>query len=147
MPVGPHKAPKGGSLTAQQQEENRVAVHRAWRLHADNVRRSLTDGFYQGWDLHPAQVPVRYAAVYAFFLEGLDEASRRLKAFMDKAAQATRLGDVFDDAATGQGLINFFLRGIACGALTEDEARAAGLTLDELRTRSFLEILQGRRKG
>ena len=50
-------------------------------------------------------------------------------------------------AATGQGLINFFLRGIACGALTEDEARAAGLTLDELRTRSFLEILQGRRKS
>ncbi|AKJ05939.1 hypothetical protein ATI61_110315 [Archangium gephyra] len=147
MPVGPHKAPKGVSLTPEQQEENRAAVHRAWRLHADNVRRSLTDGFYQGWDLHPAQVPVRYAAVYAFFLEGLDAASRRLKAFMDKAAQATRLGDVFDDAATGQGLINYFLRGIACGALTEDEARAAGLTLDELRTRSFLEILQGRRKG
>jgi len=145
MPVGPHKAPKGGSLTPAQQEENRAAVHRAWRLHADNVRQALTNGFYQGWDLHPAQVPVRYAAVYAFFLEGVDAASRRLKAFMDKAAQATRLGDVFDDAATGQGLINFFLRGIACGALTEDEARAAGLTLDELRTRSFLEILQGRR--
>jgi citrate lyase beta subunit len=147
MPVGPHKAPKGGVLTPAQQEENRAAVHRAWRLHADNVRQALTNGFYQGWDLHPAQVPVRYAAVYAFFLEGLDAASRRLKAFMDKAAQATRLGDVFDDAATGQGLINFFLRGIACGALTEDEARAAGLTLDELRTRSFLEILQGRRKS
>jgi hypothetical protein len=145
MPVGPHKAPKGGALTPAQQEENRTAVHRAWRLHADNVRQALTNGFYQGWDLHPAQLPVRYATVYAFFLEGLDAASRRLRAFMDKAAQATRLGDVFDDAATGQGLLNFFLRGLACGALTEDEARAAGLTLDELRTRSFLEILQGRR--
>ena len=145
MPVGPHKAPKGGALTPAQQEENRAAVHRAWRLHADNVRQGLTNGFYQGWDLHPAQLPVRYATVYAFFLEGLDAASRRLRAFMDKAAQATRLGDVFDDAATGQGLLNFFLRGLACGALTEDEARAAGLTLDELRTRSFLEILQGRR--
>jgi citrate lyase beta subunit len=145
MPVGPHKAPKGGALTPAQREENRAAVHRAWRLHSDNVRQALTNGFYQGWDLHPAQIPVRYAAVYAFFLEGLDAASRRLRAFMDKAAQATRLGDVFDDAATGQGLLNFFLRGLACGALTEDEARAAGLTLDELRTRSFLEILQGRR--
>jgi citrate lyase beta subunit len=145
MPVGPHKAPKGGTLTPEQYEENRAAVHRAWRLHADNVRRALANGFYQGWDLHPAQLPVRYAAVYAFFLEGLDAASRRLRAFMDKAAQATRLGDVFDDAATGQGLLNFFLRGIACGALTEDEAHTAGLTLDELRTRSFLAILQGRR--
>ncbi|HEX8824799.1 MAG TPA: phosphoenolpyruvate kinase, partial [Archangium sp.] len=145
MPVGPHKAPKGGALTPAQQEENRAAVHRAWRLHADNVRHALTNGFYQGWDLHPAQLPVRYATVYAFFLEGLDDASRRLRAFMDKAAQATRLGDVFDDAATGQGLLNFFLRGLSCGALTEDEARAAGLTLEELRTRSFLAILQGRR--
>jgi citrate lyase beta subunit len=144
MPVGPHK---GGDLTPAQVEENRAVVHRAWRLNYEHVRHSLESAFYQGWDLHPAQLPVRYAAVYAFFLEGLDAASRRLRAFMDKAAQATLLGDVFDDAATGQGLLNFFLRGIACGALTEDEARAAGLTLDELRSRSFLKILEGRRKG
>ncbi|MEY2537713.1 MAG: hypothetical protein QOG67_1453, partial [Verrucomicrobiota bacterium] len=54
--------------------------------------------------------------------------------------------DVFDDAATGQGLLNFFLRGLACGAITEAEALATGLTFDELRSRSFLKILQGRRK-
>jgi citrate lyase beta subunit len=147
MPVGPHKAPKGSALTAAQQEENRATVHRAWKLHYELVRHALATGYYQGWDLHPAQLPIRYAALYAFFLEGLDAASRRLRAFLDKAAQATRLGDVFDDAATGQGLLNFFLRGIACGALTEDEARAAGLSLDELRTRSFLKILEGRREG
>jgi hypothetical protein len=88
---------------------------------------------------------VRYAAVYAFFLEGLDEASRRLKSFVEQAARATRLGDVFDDAATGQGLLNSFLRGLACGAITEEEARATGLTLEELRGRSFSRILQGRR--
>ncbi|EAU64281.1 DUF6986 family protein, partial [Stigmatella aurantiaca] len=85
--------------------------------------------------------------VYAFFLEGLDPASRRLKAFIDKAAQATLLGDVFDDAATGQGLLNYFLRGISCGAITEEEARATGLTLEELRSRSFLKILDSRRKA
>ncbi|XXF78775.1 aldolase/citrate lyase family protein [Myxococcaceae bacterium GXIMD 01537] len=144
LPVGPHR--KGDApLTAAQREENREAVHRAWRLAYTHTRHSLERAFYQGWDLHPAQLPVRYAAVYAFFLEGLDAASRRLKGFMDKAAQATLLGDVFDDAATGQGLLNSFLRGVACGALTEEEARAAGLTQEELRLRSFSRILEARR--
>jgi hypothetical protein len=64
---------------------------------------------------------------------------------MSRAAQATLVGDVFDDAATGQGLLNFFLRGINCGAFGEAEALATGLTIDELRTRSFYQILQGRR--
>ncbi len=124
---------------------SREAVHRAWRLHFQNATHSLMNGYYQGWDLHPAQLPTRYAAVYSFFLEGLAPASTRLKNFVEKAAQATLVGDVFDDAATGQGLLNFFLRGINCGALTEAEALATGLTLDELRGRSFVKILQHRR--
>jgi citrate lyase beta subunit len=141
MPVGPHKNP----ATDAERRENRVAVHAAWRLHADDVRRSLVTGFYQGWDLHPAQLPTRYAAVYGFFLEGLSAASERLKNFVDKAAQATLVGDVFDDAATGQGLLNFFLRGISCGAVTEGEATATGLSVQEIRTRSFVKILAARR--
>ena len=68
---------------------------------------SLRTGFYQGWDLHPAQFVTRYAAVYSFFLEGLTSASGRLKTFVEKAALASLFGDVFDDAATGQGLLNF----------------------------------------
>jgi citrate lyase beta subunit len=124
----------------------REVVHRAWRLHAEHVRHSLATGFYQGWDLHPAQLPSRYAAVYAFFLEGLDAASERLTNFVKKAAQATLVGDVFDDAATGQGLLNYFLRAMNCGAITEQEAvEKSGLTLDELRSRSFVKILKGRR--
>jgi len=123
----------------------RAAVHRAWRLHAEHVRHSLETGFYQGWDLHPAQLPTRYAAVYAFFLEGLAAASDRLKNFVQKAAQATLVGDVFDDAATGQGLLNYFLRAMSCGAITEDEAvQMSGLTLEELRGRSFVKILRQR---
>ena len=121
-------------------------VHRAWQLHASHVRHSLETGFYQGWDLHPAQLPSRYAAVFAFFLDGLEAASERLKNFVQKAAQATLVGDVFDDAATGQGLLNYFLRAMNCGAITETEAvEMSGLTLDELRSRSFVRILERRR--
>jgi len=127
---------------------SRETVHRAWRLHAEHVRHSLVTGFYQGWDLHPAQLPSRYAAVYAFFLEGLDAASERLKNFVQKAAQATLVGDVFDDAATGQGLLNYFLRAMNCGAITEDEAvEKSGLTAAELRGRSFVKILKSRGKS
>ncbi|WP_420130031.1 DUF6986 family protein [Longimicrobium sp.] len=145
LPVPLHRAAQGETLTAQQERENRESVHRAWRMHYDDVRHSLVHGFYQGWDLHPAQVPTRYAAVFAFFLEGLDLAAQRLRNFVDKAAQATLVGDVFDDAATGQGLLNYFARGINSGALTEDEAREmTSLTLEELRGRSFLQILRNR---
>jgi len=126
---------------------SRDAVHRAWRLHAEHVRHSLYTGFYQGWDLHPAQLPSRYGALYAFFLEGLDAASERLKNFVQKAAQATLVGDVFDDAATGQGLLNYFLRALNCGAITEAEAVSmSGLSLEELRSRSFRAILAARTK-
>jgi citrate lyase beta subunit len=121
-------------------------VHAAMRLHYDHIRHSLSHAYYQGWDLHPAQLVTRYAAVYSFFLEGLDAAGARLSNFVESAAKATLVGDVFDDAATGQGLLNYFLRAINCGAISEDEAVSrTGLTVDELHTRSFLEILTGRR--
>ena len=143
MPVAPHR---GAQLGDDQRHANRAAVFGAWRLHADDIRHSLVNGFYQGWDLHPAQLPSRYGAVYAFFLEGLAPASERLRNFVDKAAQATLVGDVFDDAATGQGLLNYFLRGIACGAVTEREALATGLSLEEIRDKSFAKIMAARRQ-
>jgi len=147
MPVGPHRAAAGATLTPAQQDENKRAVHRAWRLHSEHIRHSLVAGFYQGWDLQPAQFVTRYAAVYAFFLEGLAAASERLKNFVEKAAQATIVGEVFDDAATGQGLLNYFLRAMNCGAITEREAvEMSGLSLDELRGRSFIRILANRRQ-
>ncbi|MBA3969868.1 MAG: phosphoenolpyruvate kinase, partial [Gemmatimonadetes bacterium] len=89
----------------------------------------------------------RYAAVFAFFLEAVDAAGERLRNFVQKAAQATLVGDVFDDAATGQGLLNYFARGINCGALTEAEAlQRTSLTLEELRERSFVKILHNRQE-
>ncbi|MEA2691359.1 MAG: hypothetical protein QOJ16_746 [Acidobacteriota bacterium] len=124
------------------------AVQAAWRLHYGHVRHSLAAGLYQGWDLHPAQLPTRYAAIYAFFLEGLSAASARLSNFVAQAAQATLAGSVLDDVATGQALLNYFLRAVQCGALAEEEALArTGLTLPELRGRSFADILGGRRGG
>ena len=145
MPVAPHRATAGRQLTTDQRRTNAEAVHRAWKTHFDDVRHSLVNGYYQGWDLHPAQLPTRYAAVYSFFLSALPAATARLKNFVEKAAQATLVGDVFDDAATGQGLLNFFVRGLSSGALTLDEARQTGLTVEELQGRSFLNILDSRR--
>lgn len=146
LPIPRHRAAAGAALTAEQRAENRSIIHRAMRHHFELVQRSLTHGYYQGWDLHPGQLPTRYAAVYAFFLKSLDSAAARLRNFVDKAAQATLVGDIFDDAATGQGLLNFLLRGVNCGAFTEKEAATAGLTIDELRGRSFPKILENRRK-
>jgi citrate lyase beta subunit len=146
LPVPPHRAAEGRTLTDREAEANRRAIHAAWKLHYDHVRHSLSHGFYQGWDLHPAQLPTRYAALYAFFLEGLEAASARLKNFVAKAGQATLVGEVFDDAATGQGLLNHFLRAWSCGAITEEEAvEMSGLSPDELRGRSFVKILKSRK--
>jgi citrate lyase beta subunit len=143
LPVPPHK---GAELTPAQRDENRAVVHRAWRYHAARVRNALRNGFYQGWDLHPAQIPARFGVVYSFFLEQLPQAAARLRNFIEAAARSTMVGDVFDDAASGQGLLNFFVRAARCGALSEAEIlEHTGLTLTELRSGSFEQILEGRK--
>ena len=142
MPVPVHR---GAELSSAQREENEQAVHAAWKQSVSDTRHALAGGFYQGWDLHPAQLVSRYAAVYAFFLENLAESTQRLRHFVDKLGQATLSGTTFDDAATGQGLLNFFLRGQACGALTDADVAATGLTTQELATKSFALIAKNRR--
>jgi citrate lyase beta subunit len=142
MPIGPHR---GDNLTYEQLTENREAVFNGWRIGFKHTTHSLVNGLYQGWDLNPAQLPMRYAATYNFFLSSYEDAVFRLKSFVDRAAISTLTGDIFDDAATGQGLLNFFLKAMNCGAITEEEALATGLTLDEIRSRSFYRILEGRR--
>ena len=119
-------------------------VHKAWKLSYDDIMHSLEMGYYQGWDLNPAQIPIRYVACYTFFLQSLEQASIRLKNFIEKAAQATLVGDVFDDAATGQGLLNYFLRALNSGAITEAEIEYTGLTLEEVRMKSFVKIVANR---
>ncbi|KDN82912.1 DUF6986 family protein [Kitasatospora cheerisanensis] len=94
-------------------------VHAAWRLHHRLVRRSLARAYYQGWDLHPAQLPTRYAAVYAFYREGLDGACDRLAAYVARAG-----GAVLDEPATARALGGHLLRGLDCGALDPAEVTA-----------------------
>ena len=143
LPVEPHRGRT--AISPDERAENMAVVHDAWRLHYSDIRRSLDQGFYQSWDLHPAQLVSRFAAIFSFFHEGLDAAASRLDRFISAAGRAVLTGSVFDDEASGQGLLNFFLRGLASGALTEEEAARSGLTAAELETRSFRTILERRR--
>jgi citrate lyase beta subunit len=118
LPVGP---------TAQ--------VHAAWQLHAGLVRRALERGFYQGWDLHPAQLVTRYVATYAFFRAALPAAAARLTAYVSRVE-----GGVLDEPATARALATVVLRGLDCGALEVAEVeQATGLD------RAALDVLAGRR--
>ena len=145
MPIPVHK---GENLSEKQLEENKRAVHNAWRAHFNNVTHSLIKGFYQSWDLHPAQLAARYAAVYSFFLEARDEQAKRLKGFVEKATQAMITGNQFDDAASAQGLLNFFISGLNSGAIAEKEIlEMTDLTAEELKSASFIKIMENRRKA
>jgi len=70
MPIGPHR---GQNLTEEQIKENIKTVHNAWRKGYMHIRHSLWNGYYQGWDLNPAQLPMRYTAVFFFFPGKLSE--------------------------------------------------------------------------
>ncbi|MGA8994688.1 MAG: aldolase [Nocardioidaceae bacterium] len=113
------------------------AVHRAWRLHQRLVRRSLERGLYQGWDMHPGQLPTRFLATFAFYREGLPAAAGRLRAYLggDDAGY-------LDEPATARALASYALRGLDCGAVDQAEAdRLTGVDEDAL-----LELAQrGRR--
>jgi len=97
-----------------------TSVRRGWELHARLVRRSLERGYYQGWDLHPAQLPTRFAATYAFYREGFGAAARRLRDYLGQADSA-----VLDEPATARALADYVVRGLDCGAVGAAEAAAA----------------------
>ena len=103
------------------------AVQRAWALHARLVRRSLERGFYQGWDLHPAQLPTRFAATYAFFRDGFPAATARLRAYLAKSVEG-----IADEPATARALAGYLLRGLDCGALDPAEVEFDRATLEAL---------------
>ena len=115
----------------------REQVHAAWRLHAGLVRRALEGGFYQGWDLHPAQLVTRYVATYAFFRSALPAAVGRLATYLGRTD-----GGVLDEPATARALAGVLLRGLDCGAVDEAEVRTAGGP-----DRAVLDRLAGRRPG
>jgi hypothetical protein len=103
-------------------------VHDAWRLHYGLTRRALARAYYQGWDMHPGHIPTRYAAVFAFYREGFEQAADRLARYANRAG-----GDVMDEPATAKALSGYLLRGLDCGALDIAEvARLTGLTRADL---------------
>jgi citrate lyase beta subunit len=112
-------------------------VHAAWQLHARLVRRALVRGFYQGWDLHPAQLVSRYAATYSFFRSALPTAVDRIAAYLDRTSAG-----VLDEPATARALAGVLLRGLDCGAVDEEEIASAGGP-----ERAVLDKLSGRRPG
>ena len=103
-------------------------IRAGWALHARLVRRHLDNGIYQGWDLHPAQLPTRYAATFAFYREGLPAAAGRLRRYLDGAASG-----VLDEPATARSLAGFLLRAVRCGAVAGSElGPLCGLTPADL---------------
>ncbi len=114
LPVVLHKMP----ATEAERRENAASVASALQLHAGHVRRALDAGIHQGWDLHPAQLLARYGALYTYYLENEANMRARQVRFAESRAQATRVGALFDDAATARAIDEFFVRGAACGAFT-----------------------------
>lgn len=147
LPIAPHRATAERALSPAERAENENAVRDAWHLHAVHVRRALAFGIQAGWDLHPAQLVARWGALHAFYLEAKAPMTERLARFVEQATRATRIGQVFDDAATGQGLLVFFLRGLACGALDDADLAATGLSREELASRSFGAIVSARARA
>jgi len=104
-------------------------VHAAWRLHAEHVRHSLSAGYYQGWDLHPAHLVSRYAAVYGWLLPHLGEATSRVRAWRGGAEAA----GVLDEPATVSSLLRYLRFAVSSGAVDEVEVlEATGFARDEL---------------
>ncbi len=97
-------------------------VGAAWQNHLRLVRRSLERGYYQGWDLHPAQLPTRYAATFAFYRDGFPAAAARLRDYVGRRDSA-----ILDEPATARALADFVLRGLDCGAVSSEEVSEAGL--------------------
>lgn len=107
----------------------RDQVHKAWELHARLVRRSLERGFYQGWDLHPAQLPTRYLSTYLFFRRDLESLGGRLRRYLEGVE-----GAVMDEPATAQAMAAFLLRALRCGAVDADELTAVAGCGEEVLT-------------
>lgn len=103
-------------------------VDRAWALHARLVARSLAAGYYQGWDLHAAQLPTRFLATYDFYRSGFAAAAFRLRNYVHRLEST-----ILDEPATARALARYIHRGLACGAVTAAEvADAAGVSTEDL---------------
>ena len=107
-----NKVPVGDAATVAQR----------WAAHADGVTRALRQGIPQGWDLHPAQLPTRFAATFAHFRAGWRQAAVRLG---DYHRQDPGTTGVLDEPATAFALARHLAAALACGAVTAEELAGA----------------------
>jgi citrate lyase beta subunit len=145
LPVGPH--PELPNLPSPAIIENRPIIHRAWHRSHDQIRDALRRGFTHGWDLHPAQLPARFAAVFGYYIEGADATAARMRQILEAGTGATDDAAVLDDVATGQALFELYRRGHGCGALDDKRLRNAGLSADDLAHPSYAALLAHRRQS
>ena len=87
--------------------------------------RALHRGFYQGWDLHPAQLPTRFAATFQFFRAGPPMRPigwrRTTKAGPAPSPTSPRPCAPWPTSSSA---------GLDCGALTDDEVAPAADRLE-----------------
>lgn len=142
LPEGPY--PEASTLTAKQRADNLAAVQRAWSLGHRQILHALGSGLYQGWDRHGAELPVRYAANYRFFLERYDDAARQLHELLTAATAAVVPNRHGDDAGRGQRLLDFVRRAHRCGAIGKSALELAGLQPQDLEQPRFVTIVAER---
>jgi hypothetical protein len=144
LPEGPH--PEGSTLSAKQRADNLAAVHRAWGRGHAQILHALRSGLYQGWDRHGAELPVRYAANYRFFLERYDDAALQLRELLTSATSAAVPNRHGDDARRGQRLLDFVRRAHRCGAVGRSALERVGLEPHELEKPRFVALVAERRE-
>ncbi|GAA4500591.1 aldolase/citrate lyase family protein [Actinoallomurus oryzae] len=101
-------------------------VHKAWRRHSALVRYSLLHGYNQGWDMHAAHLASRFATVYAFHLNGLDDVIDRVRAWTEAGDADRRADGVLDEPATIKALTARLRRAVDCGAVDADAVTLPG---------------------
>lgn len=143
IPEGPY--PEASSLTAKQRADNLAVVRRAWSSGHRQILHALRSGLYQGWDRHGAELPVRYAANYRFFLERFDAAAAQLHALLAAAASSAVPDLHGDDARRGQRLLAFVRRAYRCGAVGKGGLDRWGIAAHELEASRFVDVVAQRR--
>ena len=122
MPVGPHKEKR----SAHRCPESRK---RRGHLRCLETKRSTLSNLclrdLPSWDLPPLSYPFVISPPMRFSSRALKQPPSACETLSSKPREATLVGDVFDDAATGQGLLNYFLRGL-CAAVGEEDIPRTG---------------------
>jgi citrate lyase beta subunit len=91
-----------GSLAAAPASGSAEDVHALLRRHSAMVSHSLSNGFYQGWDMHPSHLVSRFTTVYAFHLTCYEKYAERVRAWEERRQAA---GGVLDEPATIKTLV------------------------------------------